>query len=279
VKSWGGGGNDAAPADKPMRTVTTSKRGEFALVAPTLVQTGYGERTGQDPRCLDLHQPLGTIVSCGGRHAVVQSTLEKKVAAFLYKGYGDENREGGFTGGQALDRPAGTITTRDHHSLAVSHMVKLRGTSDEHMDASSMPAESPAPTISAQGTHVGEVRAFLTKYHGDKTADGDGRGASLELPIPTIDTSNRFGLVVIDGDLYQITDIGMRMLTPRELFNCQGFPPDYIIDPVILIKKNGREKRLDKTGQVEKCGNSVPPPIARAIVASALSERTMQVAA
>lgn len=275
VKTWGGGGNDAAPADRPMRTITTSKRGEYAVVAPTLIQTGYGERPGQAPRCLDIHQPLGTIIAGGGGNGNGKHAL---VAAYLYKGFSDDNRGGGFTGGQDLRKPTGAVTCRDHHQLAVSHLVKFRGTSESHVDASSRSAESPLPTISAGGYHFAEVRAFLTNYHGAKR-ESDGRGTDLGLPVPTLDTSNRFGLVTIEGEDYQIADIGMRMLEPRELYRAQGFPDSYIIDPIIAVKRNGAVKRLSKTGQVEKCGNSVPPPIARAIVLAAVTAAVARVAA
>ncbi len=98
----GGPGSRCEQIDLPLSTVTAARRGH-ALVAPTLIQTGYGEREGQAPRALDLHQPLGTIVAGGAKHALV--------AAFLAKH---------FTGvdGQQLTAPLGTITTKDHHALS-----------------------------------------------------------------------------------------------------------------------------------------------------------------
>ena len=78
-------------------------------------------------------------------------------------------------------------------------------------------------------------------------------------------TKDRFAIVTVAGTEYAIVDIGMRMLTPRELFTAQGFPPDYIIDATI----DG--KRLTKTAQVNKCGNAVPPPFSRAIVTAQFS--------
>ncbi|OUL16979.1 hypothetical protein B0X78_02960 [bacterium AM6] len=53
------------------------KGGHFSVVAPTLVQTGYGEREGQAPRSLDLQQPLGTVVAGGVKHAVAAAHLVK----------------------------------------------------------------------------------------------------------------------------------------------------------------------------------------------------------
>jgi DNA (cytosine-5)-methyltransferase 1 len=104
---------------------------------------------------------------------------------------------------------------------------------------------------------MAEVRAFLIKYYGNE-ADGHG----LDSPIGTVTVQDRFGLVTvtIEGEEYVIVDIGMRMLTPRELFNAQGFPPDYIID------HDAQGLPITKTAQVAKCGNSVCPPIAEALV-------------
>ncbi len=70
----------------------------------------------------------------------------------------------------------------------------------------------------------GLVSAFLTKYYGSDV------GQSLGDPLRTITTKDRFGLVTVRGEDYKITDIGMRMLQPHELFAAQGFPSNYIID-------------------------------------------------
>ncbi|ENO80946.1 C-5 cytosine-specific DNA methylase [Thauera sp. 27] len=116
----------------------------------------------------------------------------------------------------------------------------------------------PLQTVSAQGLHFGEVRAFLVKYYG---SDQDPR---LLDPLHTVTTRDRFALVTVAGEQYAIADIGLRMLSPRELFRAQGFGDDYIIDRG--IDEDGREIRLTKTEQVRMCGNSVCPPVARALV-------------
>ncbi len=228
------GGNDRAVSlGEPLPTQTTANR--FGLIAPALVQTGYGERKGQDPRALDIGAPLGTVVGCGQRHALV--------TAFLAKHFGDRST-GGWAGGSDATQPFGTVTTKDHHALVTSNMVKLRGTSDDHLGASSQGVGEPVPTISAGGNHVAEVRTLLTRF---------------EEPPPMNDLE-RAGVVMIDGVPFQMVDIGMRMLTPRELFRAQGFPDSYVIDPVV----DG--KRLSTKAQVRMCGNSVCPPIAAALV-------------
>lgn len=77
-------------------------------------------------------------------------------------------------------------------------------------------------------------------------------------------TRDRFALVTVAGEQYAIADIGLRMLAPRELFRAQGFRDDYIIDRG--VDENGREIRFTKAEQVRMCGNSVCPPVARALV-------------
>lgn len=76
-------------------------------VAATLIQRGYGERPGQAPRCMDIRQPLGTVVAGGVKHALV-------TAVFVAKHYG-----GNESPGQSLHHPLGTVTCRDHHALVV----------------------------------------------------------------------------------------------------------------------------------------------------------------
>lgn len=224
--------------DEPMRTIAGANRDEQALVSPTLIQTGYGERKGQAPRTLDLHKPLGTIVTGGGKHALV--------AAFLAKHYGE--RKGGFAGGASLKVPAPTMTATNNKSLVVSHLSKFYKTS------TGQSVDEPMPTVTAGGQHVAEVRAFLIKYFGTAT------GQTADSPIGTITTKARYGIITVNSEDYIISDIGMRMLTPRELFRAQGFADDYVIDPIV----DG--KRMTKTNQIRMCGNSVCPPIARALV-------------
>jgi DNA (cytosine-5)-methyltransferase 1 len=106
VKYYGTG--IAAAVDAPLHTVTTRDR--FSLVVPTLIQTGYGERDGQTPRVPGLDKPLGTVVACGAKHALV--------AAFLTKHYGG-------VVGHDLERPIGTVTTQDHHALTAAALAPI----------------------------------------------------------------------------------------------------------------------------------------------------------
>jgi DNA (cytosine-5)-methyltransferase 1 len=103
-----------SPAE-PLPTITGAHRGELALVAPTLIQTGYGERKGQEPRSLDLQKPLGTVVAGGQKHGLV--------AAFLAKHYGGHENDGA-----SLTNPMATVTAKDHHALVHAFLLKYYGT-------------------------------------------------------------------------------------------------------------------------------------------------------
>ncbi|MGC8343622.1 DNA cytosine methyltransferase [Pantoea ananatis] len=227
----------------PSGTVTASGGGKSALVCPTLIQMGYGERVGQAPRVLNLGKPVGTVTAGGNKFALV--------SAFMAKHFG-----GNYTGpGAAVDGPAHTVTTTDHHAVVTSNLIKFRGTN------TGQTTDSPAHTITANGNHLGEVRAFLMKYYGNEKG-----GVGLDEPLGTVTTNDRFGLVTVDGTDYQIVDIGMRMLQPHELYAAQGFPSWYVID------RDYRGTKYAKDKQVARCGNAVPPPFAEALVRANLPE-------
>ena len=225
------------PLSEPFHTQSTENR--FAMVAPVLTE----HANASSPRCMPADEPLRTICAQtkGGHHALV--------SAFLAKHYT------GVVGSDLTD-PLGTATSVDHHSLVTSNLVKMRG------DNVGQTVEEPLQTISAQGTHFAEVRSFLVKYYGNEQD-----GIPMDEPIHTVTARDRFGLVTVAGQEYQIADIGLRMLAPRELFKAQGFPNDYIIgdDP-------SQGLTLTKTAQVRMCGNSVAPPVAAALVRANLAE-------
>ena len=243
-------------ADEPLRTQTCDPR--HSAVVAHLAQ--FSEtREGRKPNPgHSMLEPVSTIVQRGPLQALVSAHIAQM----------NEERRGVKPGRSAED-PVSTITTSgSHQQIVTSNLMKLRGTSDAHIEASAEPVDEPLHTISAQGTHMAEVRAFLIKYYGNEQS-----GHGLADPLGTVTVQDRFGLVTvtIDGEEYVIVDIGMRMLTPRELFNAQGFPPDYIID------RDADGRPITKTAQVAKCGNSVCPPLAEALVranmADAVAER------
>lgn len=197
--------------EQPFNTLDTQPR--YALVAPTLIQTGYGEREGQAPRVLDLEKPLGTVVSGGVKSALV--------SAFIAKHFG------GMVGVGA-DTPLPTTMSK--------------GWQNQLVEASLMPVDQAAD-------HSAKVYSFLTKYFGTAI------GQHVIEPLHTVTSKDRFGVVTVKiaGEPYVIVDIGMRMLTPRELARAQGFPDTYLLTG-------------SKTSQVARIGNSVCPHVAKALV-------------
>lgn len=197
--------------------------------------------------CDSIDEPFKTITSKNGWGLV---------APFLAQYHTETTHS--EARGQALDKPILTIDTSNRYALVASHLIKFRGTG-KNMNVG-QPVTEPLQTISAGGIHFGEVRAFLLKYYGTNI------GHRCDEPLQTITTKHRFGLVTIHGQDYQIVDVGMRMLEPRELFNAQGFPGDYIIDRDYLGRK------YSKAAQVARCGNAVPPPFAEHLTRANLPE-------
>lgn len=288
--------------DEPVHTITASPKDQNQVVTATMVQTGYGERRalyrcpdcdltfhderatgvgglapaecpkcgeedrieivspGQEPRALDIGKPLGTVVAGGAKHAVVSAFLAQH----------NTMPSGGVHPGHHAEEPISAVTASGSQQAIVSAgLMNMKG-SDRRMSD----VEEPTPAVTSQGNHVGEVRAFLMKYYGN-----EGEGHDPAKPLGTVTTRDRFGIVTVEGEPYQIVDIGMRMLTPRELFKAQGFPPGYQIDTGVF--DGGETRPLTKTAQVRMCGNSVCPPIAAALVAANCADmavRTMEAA-
>ncbi len=237
--------------EDPLHTVTASRK-DHNVEDPAATVTAKGshgavvsafmQKFSENGRGVDPGEPLHTVMAGAPRHSVVAAHL----AQF------NTNPNGTVNPGHSVEEPVSTIATKGpHQGVVTSNLVKLRGTCRD-----GQPVDEPLHTISAGGTHMGEVRAFLLKYYG---TDQD---PQLGEPLHSVTTKDRFGLVTvtIEGEEYVIVDIGMRMLTPRELFNAQGFPPDYIID------HDAEGRPITKTAQVAKCGNSVCPPLSEALV-------------
>lgn len=263
-------------ADEPSATITAGGGGKSQLVVPTLIQMGYGERPGQEPRVLQLDNPLGTVTAGGNKFATVSAFLAKHYGG-NYAGPGvglDEPAHSvttvdhhavvaahlmvnntGHPGG-VVDQPTHTITTGNHHAAVTSHLVKLRGTCRDGQRT-----DQPMPTITAGGTHVGEVKTMLAVDGYDEQRAQQALAFLREYCGP-----DSTGLVTLDGVVYRIVDIGMRMLQPHELYRAQGFPEWYIIDQDFRGVKYAKDK------QVARCGNAVPPPFAEALVRANLPE-------
>lgn len=221
---------------------------EKPFVVPGECITPFIDRQFGNSTCSPVTDPLGSITAGGsGKCALVSPTLKPVdnedvvTSAHIAKHY---------TGvvGSDINDPLHTVTSVDHNALITSHMIKFRGDNIGHG------TDEPVHTISAGGLHIGEVRAFLIEYY------GTGNAHRCDQPLHTITTRDRFGLVTIKGQDYQIIDIGMRMLEPHELFAAQGFPKDY------QISHDSNGKKLSKAKQVARCGNAVCPPVAQALV-------------
>lgn len=242
---------------------------------PFIVNTRNGERAGQQPRVRGINEPYWTVTGLGSQGALVSAFLAKHYTGVVGSDLADPlgtattvdhhslvaahlvaiDNQSSNGGHRAATEPLLTTVTENRHALVTSHMLKLRG------DNVGSATDEPLHTISAQGTHHAEVRAFLVKCYG---TDQD---PQLREPLHTVTTRDRFGLVTVKGEPYAIFDIGLRMLTPRELYRAQGFPESYIID-------HGADGRpLTKTAQVRMCGNSVCPPIAAALVRANYQDR------
>ena len=250
---------------------------------PFLIQCNHSG----DRKPGDIRQPMPTIT---GKHGF--GIGEPKLAPIIDKAYGG-NYSGG---GSEADKPLDTITTVDHNRLVTATLApiliqyhsetakdEVRGQGIEapimtvdgsnryglvassfiskfYKSGTGQDIREPLHTITAGDGHFGEVRAFLTKYY------GSGTGQSVADPLDTVTAQDRFGLVTIYGTEYQIVDIGLRMLEPKELYGCQGFPEDYIID------HDCDGKTYPRSEQVRRCGNAVCPPLPAALVKGNLPE-------
>ena len=225
-------------ADEPLHTITTGN--QQCLISPTLIQY-HSETSDKEVRGQTIEEPIMTVDS-SNRYGLVTSFIQKYYGG-NYKGNGD-----------TLEKPLPTVTQIDHNSLCAVNLIQM----NNHCDGRDV--TKPIPTITAGDGHFGEVRAFLIKYY------GQGTGQNIEKPLDTVTAQDRFGLVTVDGVDYQIVDIGLRMLEPKELYGCQGFPDDYIID------RDYMGKTYPRSEQVRRCGNAVCPPIPAALVKANLPE-------
>ena len=239
-KAYGGnyqGGGSRV--DEPIDTITTIDHNRLveAKLAP-YIEVNRSDRPGNSAR-----EPLCTVTGVN-QHCLISPTLIQ---------YHSETSKDSVRG-QQLDEPIMTVDSSNRYGLVTSFLSKFYGTS------TGQSIKEPLHTITAGDGHFGEVRAFLIKYY------GQGTGQDIKEPLDTITAQDRFGLVTIAGGDYQIVDIGVRMLEPKELYGCQGFPDDYIID------KDYTGKEYPRTEQVRRCGNAVCPPIPAALVKANLPE-------
>lgn len=261
---------------EPVHTVTTA--GNQMLVTPSLVSIG---QTGGGDRIRDLREPVPTTVSkqeaCLVSPSLIQYHTEQTesvrasglsapintVDASNRYGLTCANLVEYYTGGRPLDITDAmhTVTSHDREAVVAAHVVKFKGDNLGHG------MNEPMQTVTTSAGEFAVCKAYLAKMRG-----GDNLGHWPEIR----DLLNEFCgytlaedevlLLEISGALYYIADIGLRMLSPRELYNAMGFPPDYIID------RDYEGNEYKKSAQVARCGNAVCPPMATALVRANLPE-------
>lgn len=227
-------------AEKTMRRIARGLK-KFVLdnPEPFIVQCNHGGN--RKPQ--DIREPMPTIT---GKHGY--GIISPVLIQYHSETSTDEVR------GQGIESPIMTVDGSNRYGLVAGFLSKF------YKSGIGQDLREPLHTVTTSPGHFGEVRAFLMKYY------GEGTGQDMTKPLGTIPTHDRFGLVTIHGVDYQIVDIGLRMLEPRELYGCQGFPDDYIID------RDYSGKSYPRSEQVKRCGNAVCPPIPAAMVRANLPE-------
>ncbi|ARU06742.1 DNA (cytosine-5-)-methyltransferase [Comamonas serinivorans] len=247
------GGDRVEGLNEPFRTITGAHRGEKALAVPQVAPFLTEHANASTQRVFNAREPLRTQVAQikGGHFALVQAFLAKHYTGVV---------------GSSLHDAMGTVTSVDHHSLVAAHLVHM-GHGEQcskgkpRWSDGTRDIEAPLNTVTASSTPAALVQAFLVKYYSE-----GGQDAACSDPMHTVPTKDRMGLVTVHGEPYAIVDIGLRMLTPRELYRAQGFPEGYVID------RGAAGEAITKTAQVRMCGNSVCPPMAAALVAANFRE-------
>ena len=268
-----GGGDRCRSMEEP--THTQVSKAEECVVCPAMIQ--YHTEQTERVRGQGVTDPIMTI-DASNRYGLAAATLTKyyngdhnQDAAAPLHTITTRDREGvtvanlskfyGGVVGAAVSDPLPTVTAVDHNALQTAHMVKMKGTNLGGQ------AQDPLQTITAGGGHHGvvttrivkaEPRVNLQNWPKIRAALNEFCGYHLE--------DTEVILFLIGGAWYFMADIGLRMLTPRELYRANGFPDDYKIDRDYTGKEYG------KTKQVARCGNAVPPPFATALVRANLPE-------
>jgi DNA (cytosine-5)-methyltransferase 1 len=280
---------------EPLPTQSTSN--EFAVIAPVIqiqprsiqaammVTTGYGERVGQAPRCLDIAEPVGTLVASGGKHAVVQASMiaaaglnsaKPQIAYHMAQQNADNV-------GHSVRDPISTMTTAvSHQNVVASHIMTLR----QNTVGQSM--NEPLATLCAAGGHHAECRTSMVKYYTPAANDGSDEASPVPIDELGLTEEQRFDAWWIArflevygtkstprpevAHLYGprpsvvgrpgaiLYCVEMRMLLPREAFLASSFPEDY------EFERTSSGKTVTRSQALALVGNAVPPLMAKALV-------------
>lgn len=262
--------------DEPLPTITCANRGELALAAPFLA----GVTQSSTPRVFSADAPAPTITTAKGGELLAAS-------AHLIRLQGNDRRDG------SIDAPLGAVCAGGkHHAQVAAFMAQHNAGPRPGRPGRGVDEPTSAVTVTGSQQALVEVDltpdeieagcervlAFMVKYYGAHE-----QGVPVDAPLDSVTTKGRFALITvhIDGVPYRIFDIRIRMLTARELFNAQGFPPGYIIDPWVTTVPKPRKadlragrvrviaRRMSKSDAIAMCGNSVPPGTAYAMAKAA----------
>ncbi|MDU8501041.1 DNA cytosine methyltransferase [Pseudomonas syringae] len=167
---------------EPLPTITCANRGELTLISPTLIQSGYGEREGQQPRVPGIDQPLGTVVAGGVKHALASACI---VQAGHGEGSGATKRRS--HGVNDILGPVGTVTASGGgQSVTAAVMIQANGGFNT---THAKDIREPMTTVTNTGSQQQLVTATLitnTTGHGP---------TNLESPVPTLTTGQHHALV------------------------------------------------------------------------------------
>ena len=235
------GGGHIAPVGDAYKTITAKHTG--GIVAPSLIQ--YHTEQTESVRASGLGAPINTV-DASNRYGLTCANLVEY-----------------YTGGRPLDITDAmhTVTSHDREAVVAAHVVKFKGDNLGHG------MNEPMQTVTTSAGEFAVCKAYLAKMRG-----GDNLGHWPEIRALLNEccgytlAEDEVLLLEISGALYYIADIGLRMLSPRELYNAMGFPPDYIID------RDYEGNEYKKSAQVARCGNAVCPPMATALVRANLPE-------
>ncbi len=263
------------PVSDPVDTARTGGGGGQMFLSASLVQ--YHKEQGERVRGQGLDAPLLTV-DASNRYGLSAVCLEKYYGTATGQGSGEplhtitaKDREGvvaaslskfyGGVVGTEMSQPLPTVTSIDHNAVQMAHMAKFYGTEFGE------PMSRPLSTVTASGAHHGLVTNTVAPVSSEADLKNWPKIRELLNTYCGYDLQeNEVILFLISGGLYFVSDIGLRMLTPRELYRANGFPDDYIIDRDYTGREYGKAK------QVARCGNAVPPPFATALVRANLPE-------
>ena len=286
-------GGSTRSIESPSHTITASTKDQNSVIAPALVQVGYGERSAQAPRSLDIDRPLGTVVAGGTKHALATALIARDfgtstghgldepahtvmpdgqgksrlITAYMAQHNNDSRRDGGVNPGRSMGEPVSTVTqTGSQQSVVAPYLQAYYGTGDGGEE------NQPVRTVTTKDRH-GHVEAALNVPPFTSAQIARAREVAAFLRAYGFWDQREFVTIEAGGIVYVIVDIGMRMLVPRELYLAQGFPADYEIERGV----NG--ETFSKSVQVSCCGNSVSPPVAAALVAANCSHLALRMEA